>query len=116
MRSRRTSSYTAHTSPAPRFYGWLVGPAAVALFALSACGGESDRYSPAIADDEPVKIAAPAAAVIAEGGAASGTCTTGDARECKVMLGQHGNVVNCFVGMQVCEDEAWGPCQSAPVL
>jgi hypothetical protein len=94
----------------------LVGSTIVALLTLCACGGESDRYSPAIAGDEPVKIAAPAAVITGDGGAASGTCTTGDARECKVMLAQHGNVVNCFVGMQVCEDEAWGPCQSPPVL
>jgi hypothetical protein len=116
MRTRRTSSYVAHTSSVPSFSRWSIALSALAVFALCACGGESDRYSPAAADDEPVKIAAPAAVVTAEGGAGAGTCTSGDARECKVMLGQHGNVVNCFVGMQLCEDEAWGPCQSAPAL
>lgn len=116
MRFRRTSSYAAHSSSGASASGWLVGAAAFALLAVVACGGEGDHYSPAVVSDEPVKVATPAAAASGEAGAAPGTCTTGDARECKVMLGQHGNVVNCFVGMQLCEDEAWGPCQAPPQL
>lgn len=120
MRLRQTSSDAAHT---PRIYfaRWFLVPSFLALLALTACGGSADQYSPAVADDEPVKAATPlpvavGEAAVSEGGVAAGTCTTGDARECKVMLGRHGDVVNCFVGMQLCEDDAWGPCQSAPKL
>jgi len=38
-------------------------------------------------------------------------CDPGDSRECKVTLGEHNGVSNCFVGVQTCEDDgSWSAC------
>jgi hypothetical protein len=114
MRLRRTSSFVAHTSPTADLLRWSLFALAVSL---CACGGESEEHSPAAASgDKTVKIAAPSVATLGEAGAPVGTCASGDARECKVMLASHGDVANCFVGIQICENDAWGPCQSPAKL
>ncbi len=40
-------------------------------------------------------------------------CTDKQVRECRVELGRQGTISNCFVGLQLCADGAWGPCESA---
>lgn len=42
-----------------------------------------------------------------------GSCADGATRECHVTLGQHGSVVTCYRGVQVCTEGAWGPCTDA---
>lgn len=86
----------------------------LALLTLAACGGSADgeHAPPFVAESqaagpEPI-VATPAAP---SNDVATGSCTTGDARECKVMLGLHGDVVNCFVGIQFCDNANWGPCR-----
>ena len=41
------------------------------------------------------------------------SCTSGRTAFCKVIVGRHADVVNCFVGVQHCIDDAWGPCVEA---
>jgi hypothetical protein len=50
-------------------------------------------------------------AVATNNGAAP--CTNQQVRECRVQLPQQGAVQNCFVGLQLCTNGAWGPCLSA---
>jgi hypothetical protein len=45
-----------------------------------------------------------------EGGDPDVPCPEGASRDCKVDLGQHGNVSSCFQGVQHCEDGQWGLC------
>src|SRR5262245_347275 len=55
------------------------------------------------------------------GGAAGSTaaglpgCIDGDVQECHFTLGQHGSVLSCFDGKQVCEGGLWGPCADGTV-
>jgi hypothetical protein len=119
MRAWRTSSLFAHTPPPARLGRWLSVPSALLMFAFCGCSGSGadEPYGPPPVGEEQIKVAMPAlagAADAADAGAASGTCTTGDARECKVTLASHGNVANCFVGVQICDNDAWGPCESPP--
>ena len=37
-------------------------------------------------------------------------CNNGDSRECHVTIGEHNGVVTCYVGVEICVDNAWGPC------
>jgi hypothetical protein len=84
------------------------------LGALGACSGAGDEEHPAPAgyERDPAALEArPAAAA-----AAVEACPEGTAQECKVMLGRQGDVVSCFVGVQLCLDGEWGPCQSPAQL
>jgi hypothetical protein len=38
------------------------------------------------------------------------SCTSGRTAACKVVVGRHAHIVNCFAGVQHCVDDAWGPC------
>ena len=42
-----------------------------------------------------------------------GPCVDGDVEDCKVDLPTHNGIAQCFVGVQICSDGEWGPCQSA---
>jgi hypothetical protein len=86
---------------------------ATLLGALGGCGAGDDEH-PAPVDDDLARphLAEPLPAALGEAGASGAGCPPGVVRECKVMLNRQGNVVNCFVGVQLCSDEVWGPCQS----
>ncbi|GEM_PF-2911024 len=45
-----------------------------------------------------------------------GPCTEMQVRECRIELGAQGAVRNCFVGLQLCRDGRWGPCQEPDAL
>lgn len=93
------------------------GLALLSIATLAGCGSDDEQHSPAAgAGEEPLRMPAPVSAAQGEAGAASGTCTSGVVRECKIMLAPHDGVVNCFVGVQLCRDEAWGSCQSPDEL
>ena len=81
----------------------------LALTALAACGGSVEEHLPPIGADTTQVTSEPVPAMPKED-VASGACTTGEVRECKVMLGNHGTVVNCFVGIQYCVGATWAPC------
>lgn len=81
--------------------------------ALSGCGA-SDEEHPAPAGYEAGQ--APLEARPAVAGAAAEACAEGVARECKVTLGRQGSVQDCFVGVQLCVEGEWGPCQSPDQL
>ncbi|MEZ4224447.1 MAG: hypothetical protein R3B13_26090 [Polyangiaceae bacterium] len=40
------------------------------------------------------------------------SCAVGSEKECKVLLPPQGNVQNCFVGVQYCDDGTWSSCQT----
>jgi hypothetical protein len=82
--------------------------------ALGGCGAADDEH-PAPVDDvdvEQAQLAERLPAVLGEAGASGAACSSGVVQECKVMLSRQGSVVNCFAGVQLCSDGAWGPCQS----
>ncbi len=88
----------------------LAGALALAAPLFVACGS----------DEIPPPAPAPATANSAlAGGAAVATnsgatpCTNQQVRECRVELAQQGAVQNCFVGLQLCTNGAWGPCLSS---
>jgi hypothetical protein len=39
-------------------------------------------------------------------------CVEGDVEECKVILGTHNGVTDCFVGVHKCVEGAWSNCGS----
>ncbi|HKY35795.1 MAG TPA: hypothetical protein VJN18_07650 [Polyangiaceae bacterium] len=84
------------------------------ILALGGCGAADDEHPapPSEHDHEQVKMAAAAHEPVSEAGASAGTCPSGAVRECKLMLSRQGSIVNCFVGVQWCSDDEWGPCQS----
>jgi hypothetical protein len=88
------------------------------LAALSGCSGAGGEHpAPAeVDDDEQPSLNEPAPPLSGEAGGDPGACAPGVVRECKVLLSRQGSVDNCFVGVQVCSDEAWGPCQSVDQL
>jgi hypothetical protein len=89
--------------------------AALLVFTLCGCGGADDERSPPPASELEVKVAAPLP-MVGEESVSAGPCTSGVVQECKVMLGVHGDVSNCFVGVQMCRDGKWGACQSPDEL
>src|SRR5512142_1343344 len=82
----------------------------------SGCSGD-EPPPPAPAAD----VAPSASAVSSAAGAATGesprsaatTCADMQVRECRIELASQGAVHNCFVGLQLCKDAQWGPCQDA---
>lgn len=49
--------------------------------------------------------------------AVSAKCETGAVQHCKVTRGEFQGVASCFEGVQMCFEEAWGPCgEPAEVL
>jgi len=47
---------------------------------------------------------------------ATGACTDGETRECRVYLPSHNDVQPCFVGEQTCAASRWGECGSGTVV
>jgi hypothetical protein len=47
---------------------------------------------------------------------ATGTCTEGTSRACRVYLPSHNDVQPCFVGEQVCVGSEWGECASGALV
>jgi hypothetical protein len=41
-------------------------------------------------------------------------CVPGAMRDCRINLGEREGVVTCFVGVHICLDGQWGPCQRRP--
>ena|SRR5215207_8733531 len=91
-------------------FAWVLG-------ALWGCGGaDGEHPAPAEYDAEQAPLLDPTPELSGEAGADAGTCASGVVRECKLLLSRQGSVVNCFVGVQLCSDDAWGPCQSLDQL
>jgi hypothetical protein len=79
-----------------------------ASFLLAAACGPSDGYP---------SLAGVGEAAYSAGGAgdsetlATGACSeNAETRTCKVIVGIHDGVIDCFKGWQVCEKGMWGPC------
>jgi hypothetical protein len=89
---------------------------ALLLGALWGCGGADGEHPAPAYDADQAPLLEPALEPSGEAGAPAGTCPSGVMRECKVLLSSQGSVKNCFVGVQLCSDEAWGPCQSLDQL
>jgi hypothetical protein len=115
MVSWRTSDLFAHLV---RQVGLSMGSLAVlSVTILAGCGTADPEHSPAAgAGEDPLRMLAPVSMAQGEAGASAGSCPSGVVRECKTVLARHGDVANCFVGVQLCSDEAWGPCQSPDEL
>jgi hypothetical protein len=47
---------------------------------------------------------------------ATGTCSDGATRECRVYLPSHNDVQPCFVGQQTCAGSQWGECESGVLV
>lgn len=47
---------------------------------------------------------------------ATGACTDGASRECRIYLPSHNDVQPCFVGEQTCVSASWGECQSGVLV
>lgn len=47
---------------------------------------------------------------------AQGPCDDGAERKCSVILGKYDGIVSCFVGVQLCTDSVWGPCQDPKTI
>ena len=45
-----------------------------------------------------------------DAGAAGTTCTIGESKACRVVLGTYQGQENCFVGMQYCDTGVWTSC------
>jgi hypothetical protein len=88
-----------------------IGLGVVLLGTVAACGG-ADR------DDPPARRRMdPALGEAAEQATeAPAACAEGDRRRCEIFIGEHNNVVTCFVGVRVCQDGAWGPCVDPETL
>ncbi len=41
----------------------------------------------------------------------TGSCTVGDSRSCRVVLGVYDGQESCFIGMQYCDTGTWTLCQ-----
>ena len=86
------------------------------LAALWGCGGADGEHPAPVSDEEQAPLLEPAPVAPREAGVSADACPSGVVRECKVLLSRQGSVENCFVGVQLCGDEAWGPCQSLDQL
>lgn len=47
---------------------------------------------------------------------ATGGCTEGERKTCRVYLPSHNGVQPCFVGEQLCTGSIWGNCGSAVLV
>ncbi len=90
----------------------LVLAVALAAPMLGACGS----------DEVPPPAPAPAVSNSSLTGASSASSAIGNSvapcvdkrvRECRIELGRQGAVQNCFVGLELCANGAWGPCLSS---
>jgi hypothetical protein len=47
---------------------------------------------------------------------ATGACTDGATRTCRIYLPSHNDVQPCFVGVQACVGSRWGDCESGVLV
>ncbi len=81
---------------------------------LGACGSdETPPPAPAPASSALAGSGSTSTDNVATSAAGATPCTNKQVRECRVELGQQGTVQNCFVGLELCSNGAWGPCLSA---
>ncbi len=92
----------------------LVLVLACAAPVLSACGSDESPPPPPSSSNAALAGASSTSAgdSSASSSASTVSCTDKQVRECRVELGQQGTVQNCFVGLQLCTNGAWGPCLS----
>lgn len=99
-----------------RELGRLLYCAFVALV-LAACGSSDGRPPPSQSESD---FTVPPRTDGATGDArdvfASGSCSDGETKTCRIYLPAHNNVQPCFVGEQACEDGAWGDCGKAALV
>ena len=76
----------------------------------SACGGPSDRPSPAEVESSHAISPRPDSDAPEGDDVAAGACDSDSSRDCRVWLRQVNNTRNCFVGTQLCLDGAWSDC------
>lgn len=82
------------------------------LAVACACGSSDDRppppsnevvdYDPGAGDGRDVY--------------ATGSCGEGTTQTCRIYLPAHNGVQPCFVGVQTCTDQTWGPCGDAVLV
>ena len=75
----------------------------IGILILSACSDPNDRPPPYVSYDSGFTQI--------NFGVVRGSCVEGAERKCSIQLGQHDGIVNCFVGVQVCLNKMWGPCE-----
>jgi len=95
--------------------------ALIGVLAVAGCGSEPGRPTPLELDsDGAVPVARSESndagsaleAATDDGAADAGTCTDRTERDCVIKLATHGNVENCFQGVQDCVKGHWGVCHS----
>jgi hypothetical protein len=89
----------------------LVLAIALAAPMLGACGsdeGPAPAPAPAPSISNSSLTGASPASSAARNSAAP--CVDRQVRECRIELGQQGTVQNCFVGLELCANGAWGSC------
>ena len=92
--------------------------AAAVLLAL-ACQRSEDRPAPAGSEadiDLTDLIQYEPTAADARDVYATGSCSDGETRACRVYLPSHNDVQPCFVGEQTCRSASWGECESGSVV
>lgn len=77
---------------------------AAALPTLMGCSAPSEHPSSDVPYEPP-----PGQQVVTN--VAHGSCDEGAQRKCSVILGKFEGVTSCFVGVQFCSENLWGPCQ-----
>ena len=95
---------------APAASDRLHGPVAAELPELSGSGGPGES----VAGGEEADDAEDASGADDGEEEAGAPCEDGASRPCRVLLGEHGGVTSCFVGVELCWDGAWGSCGSPP--
>jgi hypothetical protein len=93
----------------------LMGVTALVTLLLAGCSGDE---SPTPAPYQNAEATLAANSSPAETGTdglhpskpAAASCVNDQVRECRVTLGAQGAVQNCFVGLQLCAGNQWGPC------
>ena len=89
----------------------------VVVLGLPACGSSGERPSPVAGengDTGPDVLATNPDASPGKEAGSQAVCVEGSQRTCKVTLPSHGQINNCFVGVEICENGQWGPCSPEP--
>lgn len=92
--------------------------AAFVLLAL-ACQGSEDRPPPSGSEadlDLTDLIQYEPTSADARDVYATGTCSEGTTRACRIYLPSHNDVQPCFVGEQACISARWGECESGKLV
>lgn len=86
-----------------------------ALGLLAACGEDADPLGPPPPAPTP-EIRKGDTESPGTGAASRPACVSGATRACKIIVSEHEGVVTCFVGVQRCVGESWGPCEDGAYL